>query len=139
MQVCRTTWPQPVAAVFGANAFGKSNLLDGLRLMSTLVQGWGSRESDSGIPRRPFRLEPESLLVPSSFAVELVLDGVRYVYGFAVDDERVAGEWLHSYPRGRKRVLFERDGASIDFGDPMVSAFPSFRASEHVRAIAVRH
>lgn len=106
----------PVAAVFGANASGKSNLLDGLRLMSTLVKSWGTREPGSGIPRRPFRLEPESLLEPSSFAVELVLGGVRFVYGFAVDDERVAGEWLHSYPRGRKRVLFERDGASIDFG-----------------------
>jgi uncharacterized protein len=106
----------PVAAVFGANASGKSNLLDGLRLMSTLVRGWGTREPGSGIPRSPFRLEPKSLLEPSSFAVELVLDGVHYVYGFAVDDERVIREWLHAYPHNRRRVLFERDGPSIDFG-----------------------
>ncbi|MGH3836942.1 MAG: AAA family ATPase, partial [Pseudonocardiaceae bacterium] len=100
----------------GANASGKSNLLDGLRLMSNLVQGWGTRKLKSGIPRSPFRLEPKSLLEPSSFVVELVLDGVRYVYGFAVDDERVIREWMHSYPRNRRRVLFERDGTSIDFG-----------------------
>lgn len=106
----------PIAAVFGANASGKSNLLDGLWLMSTLVKGWGTREPGSTIPRKPFRIEPQSLLEPSSFAVELILDGVRYIYGFAVDDERVANEWLHSYPHGRKRVLFERDGASIGFG-----------------------
>jgi uncharacterized protein len=31
----------PVAAVFGANASGKSNLLDGLRLMYTLVREAG--------------------------------------------------------------------------------------------------
>lgn len=107
----------PVAAVFGANASGKSNLLDGLRLMYTLVGGgWQIQEPESGIPRSPFRLEPKSLLEPSSFAVELVLDGVRYAYGFAVDDERIIREWLHAYPRNRKRVLFDRDGPSIDFG-----------------------
>lgn len=106
----------PVAAVLGANASGKSNLLDGLRLMSTLVRGWGDREPGTGIPRAPFRLEPASLLEPTSFAVELVLDGVLYNYGCAVHDDRVGSEWLHSYPRGRRRVLFEREGASIDFG-----------------------
>jgi uncharacterized protein len=106
----------PVAALFGANASGKSNLLDGLRQMSSLVQSWSTREPGSGIPRSPFRLEPKSLLEPSSFAVELVLNGVRYTYGFAVDDERVIREWLHAYPRNRRRVLFERDGPSIDFG-----------------------
>jgi uncharacterized protein len=106
----------PVAAVFGANASGKSSLLDGLRLMSDLVRGWGVREPGSGIPRSPFRLEPKSLLEPSSFVVDLVLEGVHHTYGFAVDDERVVSEWLYGYPRGRKRVLFRRDGASIDFG-----------------------
>lgn len=106
----------PVAAVYGANASGKSNLLDGLWLMQTLVRGWGTREPGSGIPRSPFKLEPKSLLEPSNFAVELVLDEVRYDYGFAVDDERVTSEWLYSYPLGRKRVLFEREGPSIVFG-----------------------
>ncbi|MDQ3761757.1 MAG: ATP-binding protein [Actinomycetota bacterium] len=109
----------PIAAVFGANASGKSNLLDGLRLMSDLVQGWDTREPGSGIPRSPFRLDPKSLLEPSSFAVELVLDGVRYTYGFTVDYERIITEWLHAYPRNRRRVLFERDGTSIDFGSTM--------------------
>ncbi|MGH4009378.1 MAG: AAA family ATPase [Pseudonocardiaceae bacterium] len=106
----------PVAAVFGANASGKSNLLDGLRLMSDLVRGWSTREPGSGIPRSPFRLEPESLLEPSSFQVELVLEGVPYAYGFAVDDEQVTGEWLHTYPHGRRRMLFERERSSIVFG-----------------------
>ncbi|MGH3832047.1 MAG: AAA family ATPase, partial [Pseudonocardiaceae bacterium] len=106
----------PVAAVFGANASGKSNLLNGLQLMSTLVRGWGTREPRSSIPRSPFRLAPKSLFEPSSFAVELVLDGVRYAYGFAVDDERVIREWLHAYPFNRRRVLLERDGRSITFG-----------------------
>ena len=106
----------PVAAVFDANASGKSNFLDGLRLMSDLVRGWSTREPGSGIPRNPFRLDPKSLLEPSSFQVELVLNGVPHAYGFAVDEQRVISEWLHAYPHGRKRVLFERGHSSIVFG-----------------------
>ncbi len=79
----------PVAAVFGANASGKSNLFNGLKFMSSFIVGWGTREPRSGIPRSPFRLESKSLLEPSSFTVELVLKGIRYVYGFTVDNEQV--------------------------------------------------
>jgi hypothetical protein len=83
--------------------------------MSALVRRWTTREHGPGIPRSPFRLEPKSLLEASTLAVELLLDRVRYSYGFTVDDERVLTEWLYTYPRNRKCVLFERDGSSIDF------------------------
>ncbi len=105
----------PIAAVYGANASGKSNLLDGLRFMRALVVGQVP-EAGSGIDRQPFKLNPGSLLEPSVFAVEVVLTGVRYVYGFSVDDEHVREEWLYSYPHGRRRVLFERDGHDINLG-----------------------
>lgn len=107
-----------IAAVYGANASGKSNLFDGLRFMAALVNRWRPREpeSGSGIDRAPFRLSPNSLLEPSVFVVELVLQGVRHTYGFAVDDERVREEWLYSYPRGRRRLLFERKNREVDFG-----------------------
>jgi uncharacterized protein len=107
-----------VAAIYGANASGKSNLLHGLRFMATRVGSWGPRDPRprSGIARTPFRLSPSSLSEPSVFVVELVLDDVRNTYGFTVDDERVREEWLYSYSRGRRRVLFQREGREIDFG-----------------------
>lgn len=42
-----------------------------------------------------------------------MVDKVRHTYGFAVDDSRVTEEWLYSYPKKRKRVIFERDGQSF--------------------------
>ena len=36
------------------------------------------------------------------------IDGLRYGYGFSVTNRRFVKEWLHSYPKGRKRVLFSR-------------------------------
>jgi uncharacterized protein len=106
----------PVAAIYGANASGKSNLLDGLRFMADAVRdSFAVWTPDGGVPRRPFKRD-ESLRRPSVYVVELVESGVRYTYGFEVDDHRVQEEWLYSYPEKRKRVLFERSGGDIKLG-----------------------
>ncbi|GAB2985927.1 AAA family ATPase [Saccharothrix stipae] len=107
----------PVAAVYGANASGKSNLLDGLKFMADAVRdSFAQWSPGGGVPRRPFKLDPEAKDQPSVFVAEFVEDGVRYTYGFEVDDERVLSEWLYSYPEKRKRVLFDRSGDQIKFG-----------------------
>jgi hypothetical protein len=107
----------PVAAIFGANASGKSNLVDALRWMQDAVRrsyiGW---EAESGVPRTPFRLAARSSVEPSLYVVDLVIDDVQYTYGFSVDDKRVLEEWLYSYPLRHKRVIFERKGDSVELG-----------------------
>lgn len=106
----------PVAAIYGANASGKSNLLDGLRFMAEAVrESFAVWPPDGGVPRQPFKLD-QSYDLPSVYVVELVEAGVRYTYGFEVDNKRVREEWLYSYPEKRKRVLFERMGSEIKFG-----------------------
>ncbi|GAA2633172.1 AAA family ATPase [Paractinoplanes durhamensis] len=106
----------PVTAVFGANASGKSNILDALSWMrSAVLDSFRVWEAGSGVPRVPYRLggaEGE----PSAFAVDLILDGVQWAYGFEVTSESVQQEWLHTYPHGRKRVIFEREGQKIELG-----------------------
>jgi hypothetical protein len=110
----------PVAAIFGANAAGKSNVLDALRFMWAAVRNsYGQWEAGTGIPRTPFRLDPALLAEPSLFAVDLILEGIRYSYGFTVDDERVLEEWLHAYPHRRKSVVFERSHDSIELGSTL--------------------
>lgn len=106
----------PVAAVFGANASGKSNLLDALRWMQTAVrESFRVWEADSGIPRVRYRLDDDESR-PSAFVADLVLDGVQWVYGFSVTSEAVQEEWLHTYPHGRERVIFERNGQELELG-----------------------
>lgn len=107
----------PVAAVYGANASGKSNLLDALGWMRTAVrESYARWEPGQGVPRQAFRLDPASRAAGSVYVVELVLDGVRYTYGFEVDDERVRAEWLYTYPRNRRRVIFDRTVDRWAFG-----------------------
>ena len=104
--------------IFGANASGKSNVLDALGLMQETVR-WSMRDNEpgGGVRREPFALSNEAAEEPSVFVVDLMLSGVRHTYGFAVDDDRVVEEWLYSYPRRRKRVVFERDEESFTFGE----------------------
>ncbi|MFI6575467.1 ATP/GTP-binding protein [Nocardiopsis sp. NPDC050513] len=111
-----------VAGIFGANASGKSNVLDALALMRDTVR-WSFRgnEPGGGMRRHPFGLDSRSRQEPSTFVVDLVLDGVRYTYGFAFDDEHVLEEWLYAYPKRRRRVVFERDGTAFTFGDDVSS------------------
>jgi uncharacterized protein len=107
----------PVAAIFGANASGKSNILDALRFMrSAVVDSFSRWEPAAPVPRTPFRLTPEAATTPSTYAVDIVIDNTRYAYGFTLDDHQILEEWLHAYPLGRRRVIFDRTGPDIKFG-----------------------
>lgn len=106
------TWTGvPVIGIFGPNAAGKSNILDALRYMRSMVVG-SHRESEpgGGVLRTPFALDPAMRSEPSSFVVDLLHEEVRYTYGFQVDDERILNEWLYAYQEKQRNVLFERNG-----------------------------
>lgn len=113
----------PVAAIYGANASGKSNVLDGLAYMQLVVLlSYRIFSPGSGIPgRTPFAWDGHRDK-PSLYEVVIVIDGVRYQYGFVLDDERVHEEWLYAWPKGRRQRWFEREwsdeeGYSFSFGD----------------------
>ncbi|WP_051468556.1 AAA family ATPase [Actinomadura oligospora] len=95
-----------VTGVYGANASGKSNVLDALIFMIGCVDRSQTDWSPTGgVPRRPFKpVQGE----PSLFELDFILDGIRYTYGFEVDDKAVCSEWLFSFPHGKARRLFER-------------------------------
>ena len=98
-----------VAAIYGANASGKSNVIKALAYMSSAVQNSQRQWPPEGpIPREPFLLDPQSKLDPSSFEVDLLLDGVRFHYGFALNDREILEEWLDAYPIGKRQMWFKR-------------------------------
>jgi uncharacterized protein len=106
-----------VAAIYGANASGKSNLLNALAFMSSAVIGSQAQWRPSAPPPRvPFALDPSASEEPALFEVDFVLNGTRYQYGFTLEPGAVGEEWLYDYPSSRKRVLFEREGQEFHFG-----------------------
>jgi hypothetical protein len=57
---------------------------------------------------------------PSLFEVSLIINGIRYEYGFVVNDERFIEEWLHAWPQGRKQTWLERDEDQFKFGEHLL-------------------
>jgi uncharacterized protein len=107
----------PVAALYGANASGKSNLLAAFHFMrQAIVHSHRHWPPDEGIPRAPFAWgsRPSE---PSLFEVTILYEGRRYRYGFVADDERFLEEWLYAWPAGRKQSWFEREGDDFAFGE----------------------
>src|SRR5207248_853178 len=77
----------PAAALYGANASGKSNVLAALAFMrDTVIFSHRAWSPDEGVPRDPFAWGPKRD-EPSLFEVAFLHDDVRYQYGFLASDE----------------------------------------------------
>ena len=107
--------PTRVVAIYGANASGKSNVIKAVDWMGAAVRGSAMDWTpNGGVPRPLFKLDPAAREEATLFEQEFLLDGVRYVYGFEVSDERVETEWLFEYVTERRRTLFVRDADAED-------------------------
>lgn len=104
-----------VVGIYGANASGKSTLLNALKFMKTAVlDSHRSWKPKADIPRQPFLLNAKNLTAPSLFEVDFLLDKVRYTYGFTLNSKDVLEEWLNAYPQGKKQKWFVRKVAESD-------------------------
>ncbi len=99
------------AALYGANASGKSRLIQALAFVRSFVIGSSkTRQTGEPISHEPFRFDAESRSRPTTFEVSFVEAGSVYEYGFSVDSERVHEEWLYQWPAGgRQRMLLDRE------------------------------
>jgi len=109
----------PVAAIYGANASGKTAVIRALEFMTNVVKLSHSRwEPNQRIPVEPFAGDGGA--TPSEFSVDFLLDGIRHQYGFAADSQAIRQEWLYVYPKGKRQLWFRRaDGKPMAFGAKM--------------------
>ena len=117
----------PVAGIFGANASGKSTVLRAMADMRAIVLGsFRHGDHETKIRRYAFLLHGETEC-PSRFEVDLILSGVRWQYGFEVDDHHVLGEYAYYYPKGRQALVFrrEQDRKVPKFGELFRSSGPA--------------
>ena len=96
------------AVIYGANASGKSNVLNAFWFMVNYVLTSHNQQLHKTIGRSPFKFDPETPTRPSSFEVIFTTEGIRYAYGFSVTDKAVTEEYLYYYPNGRQALIFER-------------------------------
>ena len=106
----------PVAAIYGGNASGKTNLFHALNFVRNMVvQG---THPDDSIPVRAFRLDDSSPMRPSRFAIELLVGDVMYAFSFEATSEAILEERLTEITSTSEKTLYHRIGKEMRFGEP---------------------
>lgn len=105
-----------VAAVYGPNASGKSNLVKAIAFMRRTVLDSLRRSSVDKIDVEPFALDEQKILEPSEFDIEMLIGDYVYRYGFSAKADSIVAEWLYRSHGGARSVaqpLFIREGGKI--------------------------
>ena len=97
------------AAIYGANASGKSTVIRALQVMREVVIGSAVRfRPGQALPGQPFRLDSRSVSEPIEFEVTFLRNDVRWQYGFAMTTERIVSEHLLVYKAFKPQRWYER-------------------------------
>ena len=98
------------AAIYGANASGKSNLVAAINFMKWFVLN-SSKETQvsDAIDIEAFRLSTQTEKEPSFFEIVFILEDKTFRYGFEVNAREVVSEWLFQADDSEEKMLFERD------------------------------
>jgi len=113
----------PVAAIFGKNASGKSNIFMAVDWMKWAIinPNFLAQPITDHAMLQPFLLDRSTRKKPSFFQI-VVWDRVNsaeYRYGFEVSKKEVVSEWLEVSSRVktnfRKRMVFTRDFQTFEF------------------------
>lgn len=89
-----------VAAIYGANASGKTNLLDAIQALSLALRSPGAP-----VLWQPNAVAPEH---PVVYSIDFLADGIRHSYELEAAPWGISREALHSYPKGSRRLVFQR-------------------------------
>jgi AAA15 family ATPase/GTPase len=94
------------AAIYGANASGKSNLVRALFVfkrvaLRRLDRGQRIEEFD------PFILNKENKSKPTEFEIDFITQKTRYVYAFGFDKTKIHFEKLERFEDAEKKLIYE--------------------------------
>ncbi|MDE5877169.1 MAG: ATP-binding protein [Muribaculaceae bacterium] len=96
------------AVVLGANASGKSNLLEAIEFLRYF---WNNvpLTNDDGIDIQPFLMRKNALAYDTEFEIKLYIDGICYWYQLKINPEKVCSEALHVYLDKQPMQVFCRE------------------------------
>jgi uncharacterized protein len=103
------------AVVYGANASGKSKMMEALSFMKQFAIN-SSIQSQKGQPIEvePFLLDTVSSALPSLFEVIFLHKSQLFRYGFEVNRHEVTAEWLYHRPKTKEVEIFYRKGQEFE-------------------------
>lgn len=110
----------PIAAIYGANSSGKSNLIQGLFIMRRVVLYSVKLNPGDTLDYEPFVLDNHSANEPTMFEIEFILEDEKFRYGFKYNKAEIVEEWLYQQkPKAREYKLFLRKGGKYDISSTL--------------------
>ena len=107
------------AAIYGANASGKSNLLKSIAFFKNIVQNTNKIiQSVDKLSYWPYAFDINTKTKPSEFEMRFVIDDIKYRYGFSNDENKFYEEYLYADENGREAKLFHRKELQEDYVNP---------------------
>jgi len=103
-------------AIYGANASGKSNLLNAIKDMKRIVLSSFQNALIDNFKEKsiqPFKLSTETKDSPSVFETVFIQNDKQYRYGFEIKESIISSEWLFHIPSKIETALFIRENDKI--------------------------
>ncbi|MEG1506894.1 MAG: ATP-binding protein [Bacilli bacterium] len=110
----------PVIAIHGANASGKSTILDAIKYMLETVRYSFYGDTEKNLVTFPFAFSNKTKKENSEFEISINLGDSEYRYGFSLNKNCISEEWLYvgKFELGTKskeKKIFEREGKCVTF------------------------
>ena len=96
------------AAILGANASGKTTIIDAFFMMKRIVLNTDKIFlSTDELPYNPFKLSTETENASTSFDIVFIHNGRQYKYGFEYDKNKIYDEYLFEYKSIKPTCVFD--------------------------------
>lgn len=99
-------------AIYGANASGKSSMIEALASFITIVI-YSVKDEKALQLIWPFYFSDAKMMAPTYFQLSFLLNGTYYRYGFEADASKIKSEWLFGTPGKKEVPFFTREGNEI--------------------------
>ena len=111
----------PIIEINGANASGKSSVLEALYFMITTIKMSSKFDISKDLITNPFAFDNTSKNKNSEYEISILIDGYEYRYGFSMNKKEFEEEWLYkkkfdNVKKYAQKIIFERNKNKVEFG-----------------------
>ena len=99
--------------IYGANAGGKSNLIQAMYYMQKMVSSSIDAQTEHIKHCQPFAFREDATNLPVKFEISFLLENILYEYGFSILDGQINKEYLYKKSK-RRTLVFDRTSPSYE-------------------------
>lgn len=116
-----------IAAIYGANASGKSNVIEAFKYMRYIIfNSFSQANDDKNIITKKFKFSEKEKNGSSLFEVYFKINKIEYQYGFELDENKIIEEWLYETKDESKkeRLIFSKYDSKIELCEELTKYEP---------------